>query len=252
MSKWLQGLRRSIKEHFAPPGIADYWGGVMAIAEGTRLNITKDFRYMDGFRGEHFQGHLDCLLNGIRYKWLVYDSTMKESASEWGWVAYMAAVSKGLQARGYKANPFEASIPGKGDPQVEMRKIASIPRARQIPWRVTLFEDEIGLSMPEPTVGSYGVDRTTILFDRASTKDLGVLYKTLWQACRANEPDLERIKRAHREYKTAFLNYFSQNIHVDVPADRMSASVRVNAWVLLATLALVVAAAVTLVYALFR
>jgi hypothetical protein len=186
--------------------VTNYWRGVMHISRSARCNIAKDFSYIGGLKGGHFGDHIECVRNGIQYKWLVYED--KENLKDWQ--GYLGVLPEGLS-----------------NDRVQCRVIPVADFGR-IPWRVTMFRGQMTLCSPEPVRNSYGIDKTTITFDDTATNAMSVLFDELWGACPEVEvaasmtpQERDDAIRAHDALKDAFLQHFSRFYHKDVPIYRI-------------------------------
>jgi len=50
---------------------SDYFTVIMALTDEPRLNLTKSFDYLNA---EHFSSHVRCVANGVKYRWVVYET----------------------------------------------------------------------------------------------------------------------------------------------------------------------------------
>ena len=188
--------------------VTNYWRGVMNISRSARCNIAKDFSYIGGFNSGHFGDHKECVKNGIQYKWLVYED--KENLNDWQEYLNKLQLPKELL-----------------NDQVQCRVIP-VGNFGRIPWRITMFRDQITLCSPELVRKSYGKDKTTITFDDTATKSMLVSFDKLWNVCPKIEEaasmtpqERDEAIKAHDELKDVFLQNFSRFYHKDIPIYRI-------------------------------
>lgn len=195
-----------------------YWGDVMSISNGVRWNMSKDFSYIGGFRGNHFEQHANLVMKGIEYRWLIY-SYLNDECPAKDWENY----KNKLIEKGVKSSVFGNQIQFK---QLQLGK-NPIP----IPWRITIFENGLTLSSPERKRRQYGFDTTTIAFNREETEDLLEKFKRIWD----NPSD----DHAFNDFKSTYLNYFSKEYSKYVSIYKLERSLWLLRLTLLITAALI-------------
>jgi hypothetical protein len=225
----------------------------MDINRDQRRNIAWSFDYIGGYRQNHFQDHLKLVRDGkVQYRWLVFatDHTWRD------WKAYTRALAAGgvpLNALAKGSSKDSSSEPC--EPQVWCRVIPRNLSSGVIPWRITMFGSVATLCSPESEEKRYGDDMTTVTIGAGDleTRLLEQAFDKLWALCpdvseslRAPE-DITDFNEADARFRQAFLAMFIEAYHKDVPIFRLEQDLRQSQRLTLATLALLLLTAATLV-----
>jgi hypothetical protein len=133
--------------------MAHFWENVMALTDDDRCNVTKDFEYFDT---RHFDAHVACVNRTISYDWLIYESEHVESDWHWYTERLKAKLSKQFNRTKEEA---ESIVSG----QIKCKVIpVSSEQISTIPFRVTMFGEDICLCGAEPRRHSYYVGVDTV------------------------------------------------------------------------------------------
>jgi hypothetical protein len=212
--------------------VSRYVERIMELSKEDRLNLTKSFDYLGR---EHYEKHAACLLHGVNYRWVAYDSPTLVA----DWNKYLAILDKLT----FKAQDHPGQLQCRVLPSSE----SLLPL---IPYRITLFGETISVSIEEsePNTYRYSTDSITILGKSGSGAnafdEMKEALETIWNGC--DDIRAPRTSRSfaseHERLRNAFLRGIADNLPYELPLKYSQASVYVSfvTWVV-AVVTLVIA-----------
>jgi hypothetical protein len=186
--------------------MAQFWENAMALTDADRFNVTKAFDYFDN---RHFEEHVACVKRGIRYHWLLYES----STAVRDWERYTRKLRR-------RANLSEPVLRDK----VECRILPVDTRKKPwIPFRITMFGNDICLCGAERRPNTYRLGKDTIALGCADGfMDLKLAFDRLFEKC----PNIEawqhwqpspEVEAAHDTLRREFLGLLKESYSQDLP-----------------------------------
>jgi len=198
--------------------VSRYVERIMELSKEERLNLTKSFDYLGR---EHYEKHAACLLHGVKYRWVAYDSPTLVA----DWNQYLAI----LDNLKFKAQDHLGQLQCRVLPSSE----SLLPLIR---YRITLFGNTISVSIEEskPNTYRYSTDSITISGTSGTGAEafgeMKAALEAIWHGCEdINAPRTSRsFVLEHERLRKAFLRGIADSLPYELPLKYSQASVYVS------------------------
>lgn len=193
---------------------SDFFMLLMRLTDKPRLNLTKAFDYQNE---EHFRAHAECVLRGVPYDWIAYRSDSLRAE----WNDYLSDLRVLLlEKNSDRARDERQDSYREKDVDTRLRdqiRCHAIPKALElrtppIPFRITLFGDDVCLCSEEREKREYQYGGRYFVLDAEELRDLRVALRSLFDACPAIDSQAEGgadalnlCRKSHDSVRSAFL-----------------------------------------------
>lgn len=196
---------------------------IMALTDVPRLVFAKSFDYLNQ---EHFRAHARCVAYGVNYRWLVYEPLTRKASSLKGlWNdAYIDALVDLVHGIVNKKRSIDERPLAKPEirelvsQRVKCRVYPNVVQqpGRLVPFRFTIFENEVCMCSEEPEPRTYPYGQTIVL-SPPWFSDIQRILNQLYEICPSIEmlgtdsfeaktwKNREELLRLHKTLRTEFL-----------------------------------------------
>lgn len=138
---------------------------VMTLTDEPRLNLTKSFDYFDA---EHFRAHVSCILNGVSYRWLAYETEKIDDHWHWYTEELLNRLRRhhvALQQQLRKSRMSDQDIQDFLGSRVQCHVFPTRVQCsgQVIPFRIVIFGKSICLCTEEPGPRTYHQGHTFLV-----------------------------------------------------------------------------------------
>lgn len=175
---------------------SDYFAILMTLTDATRLNLTKAFDYRNR---AHFKAHVDCVARGVCYRWIAYESEQVRTE----WENYIKEVQELLPK--VHRNRIDQL-------QCHILPADAVRQGESIPFRVTIFGDDVCLCSEERAAHTYSHGTLYFVLGAGELGGLNNALGALFDLCpEISDPNaasnslIETCHKYHNMVRSAFL-----------------------------------------------